>query len=111
MSKKYNAIECYFAVQDGSDAVIPQSDDSLAYGGIPNCAIIVPIKFWEKNNCWDDSIGGHNVNNKDLINGGCCDVEMMEGIFECIDEDLSIEDFKQKMIDAGFTYNEDLIEE
>ena len=94
----YNASDCYFDVME-------------AYEDVPHTALIVPIDFWNKNQCWDDSIGGHNVNNEDLIAGGCCEYEMMEGVFECIIEDIDIEEFKQKMISAGFTYNSDLRDE
>lgn len=96
MCKIYNANDCYFAIQEGNEFT-------------PNTAVIVPIEFWDENHFWDDSIGGHNVNNTDLINGGCCDVEMMEGIFECSDDDMSLVDFNFNMMESGFIKNDELI--
>lgn len=94
---KIKAKDLYFVIQEGNDD-----------HGLGHCAIIVPIKYWDEHKCWDDRIGGHNVNNNDLIDGGCCTGELMEGIFEA-EYDETPDSFKEKMIAAGFVHNEKLL--
>lgn len=93
-SKIYNADELYFCVT--------KVDDILA-------AIIVPKDFWNTNGYLDDSIGGNNVNNDDLENGGLYATELADGIFEALKK-IGKKGLKQKMISAGFEYNSDLCE-
>ena len=92
-NKIYNADELYFCV--------------TKIEGLDLTAIIVPKDYWNSNHCWDDSIGGHNVNNTDLNNGGLNTFEEMEGIFQSTHK-IGKEALKQKMISAGFEFNDDI---
>lgn len=73
--------------------------------------VIVPRLFWEENGCMDDSIGGYNINELDLVRGGICGVELCEGVFEFLGNKVS-EDFEVLMYDESLSSitNEEIIE-
>lgn len=106
--KVYNANELEFAIMYSSDFELPT-------------VVIQPNGFFAKHNYICDYMGGHNINPIDLINGGTEDTEMEESIFEpllteqqredYIDEkpvQIYVDEWREKMISAGFHYNKDL---
>jgi hypothetical protein len=94
--KVYSANELYFTLVDHGD---PDHGQGLTI-------YITPIDFWERHHCLADFIGGHNVDSRALINGGSFDVEEMEAVFSPIDDNITIDELKASMINAGFTYSE-----
>ena len=79
----YEPSECYFGVEDSSDGV---------------AIAIVPIEFWNENLCLSDGIGDQSFDNGAIP-------DYFSNIMEAIwDSNLSIENSKKAMIDAGFKH-------
>lgn len=98
--KVYKSKELYFALVDHEDE--DHGDGLTIY--------ITPINFWNREKCLADFIGGHNVDNDALVNGGCYPVENAESIFSPADDDITIDELKASMINAGFVYSKDMEE-
>lgn len=73
---------------------------------------LVKIDFWNQNHCLDDSLGSHNLPKnvrKALKRAGIYgDVELMESIWEVIDNSRTKENIIEIMKQEGFVYNPNL---
>jgi hypothetical protein len=88
----YEPSECYFTVgkYDGCDAGV--------------AAVITPIAFFEENGCLDDSFGDHSFR----------DGVIPDSMYECMEStwetELSVDEARKILLDAGFVENEKFAE-
>lgn len=76
-TKIYKANELLFGIDK-----LSYLDDEENYGIDFRTVALVPIDFWLANHCLGDFIGGHNVDKNALRNGGMCESELAEDVFE-----------------------------
>lgn len=63
---------------------------------------------WNEMGMPSDGLGGHNMPRHSLIEAGLNDDEVDESVFECMpDEHGNVNDVKERLIAAGFGYQED----
>lgn len=102
MSKRYLPEDFYFGAFTAEDEF-----------GIPS-VVLTTKEFWDKNKHWDDSIGSHSLSLstiKALNDAGVYGAgELMEAVFEVVNPDATKDEIVKKMIEQGFSHNEEMEE-